>query len=90
MSKTKEKQKKKLRKVSANPVEIVSWEDHWAGAEQGWHEELSRTPMIIESAGMRIYEDKAVLQISPMIDPQGSHGSVLTILKKCITKRRTL
>jgi len=91
MSKTKKKQNKKLRKHSANPVEIVEWEDHWA-VGSSWHEGgIDRNPLIVKSAGIRVYEDKKVLQITPMMNSESLNpGSIVTILKKCITKRKTL
>ena len=85
MSKTLKKQNKKLKPQ----VVICDWEDHWS-AQASWQNNDDHTPLIVKSAGIKIYEDRKVLQISTHVDPEGKCGNIMTILKKCIVKRRDL
>lgn len=80
-------------KTKSGPiVEIVDWEDHWTTATGGsWTVGggLDHLPLIVHSAGIRVYEDKKVLQITTHSCEEKT-GVVLTILKNCIVKRRTI
>ena len=87
MSKVKGKRSKKLSSIGK--VAIVDWEDHWS-SNDGWEHVQDHTPMVCKSAGIIAYEDKKVLQITSAVDPAGKVSGVMTILKKNITKRRTV
>ena len=80
--------KKKQTKKSGPTVEIVEWNDHWTSNHR-WETELDHTPTVVKSAGIKVYEDKQVLQISTNVF-ENQHGPILTILKNCIVKRKTL
>lgn len=70
------------------PIAVIDWKDHWASTGS-WQasDNTARTPLIIRSAGLIIYEDKQVVQLTYMYSEENNHGGFITILKNCIVSR---
>jgi len=66
-------------------IEVV-WEDHHVNATP------EARPYHIQTIGYLVNETESVLQLSLSWDEDGSHwkDETVTIVKKCIVKRRTL
>ena len=88
MSKAKGKRSKKYEKHIGTFVKMKV-EDHWANGG-GWNrgKELMREPLIVDACGIVVFENDKIVQLSNFVDPEGDHGSVFTVLKNCITKRK--
>ena len=88
MSKTKKRPKQKYEKNLGSNI-LVKLEDHWAQGG-GWNNsaDIGREPIIVEAAGRVVYEDDKLLQISAFTSPEGDHGGIFSIVKKCIVKRK--
>ena len=87
MSNAKKKPTKKFEKPK---IVSLDWEDHWSGGGS-WNIEKDHNPLICKAAGIVIYEDRKVIQLSTHVDPASeTHGNIMTILKKCVTKRKNL
>lgn len=67
----------------------VVWEDHHENAE--WTEATEQSqlsPLIVETRGWLVQENKAMIEVARDVYKTGSGiGSPLRIMKKCILKR---
>ena len=89
MSKTTAKPKKKFSTIGK--IAVVEFDDHWSRAD-GWnYTHNDHAPLVIKGAGIIIHEDDKVLQITTHQNKETNGvGNIMTILKKCITKRKNI